>query len=146
MKMEMKELMEWIESAIEELKNDDRMAEPATVDTNAPLALIQVSIEGRIHALRDVLRKTAELTKETDGDYRSAPFSREELAEARKEAKKVIDKYDRFIVLGFKQAEDPHYVYTQTFSCCKVRDLVIGQGALKREEPKQLKKTEEPLP
>ena len=47
MKMEMKELMEWIESAIEDLKNDDRMAEPATVDTNAPLALIQVSIEGR---------------------------------------------------------------------------------------------------
>ena len=68
MKMEMKELMEWIESAIEELKNDDRMAEPATVDTNAPLALIQVSIEGRIHALRDVLRKIAELTNETDGD------------------------------------------------------------------------------
>ena len=66
--MEMKELREWIESAIEELKNDDRMAEPATVDTNAPLALIQVSIEGRIHALRDVLRKIAELTNETDGD------------------------------------------------------------------------------
>lgn len=70
MKMEMKELMEWIESAIEDLKNDDRMAEPATVDTNAPLALIQVSIEGRIHALKDVLRKI-ELTNETDGDYRS---------------------------------------------------------------------------
>ena len=137
--MEMKELMEWIEASIAELKNDDRMAEPATVDTNAPLALIQVSIEGRIHALRDVLRKIAELTNETDGDYRSAPFSQEELAEARKEAKAVIDKYDRFIVLGFKQAEDPHYVYTQTYSCCKVRDLVIGQGALKREEPKQLK-------
>lgn len=68
MKMEMKELMEWIKSAIEELKNDDRMAEPATVDTNAPLALIQVSIEGRIHALKDVLRKIAELTNETDGD------------------------------------------------------------------------------
>lgn len=66
--MEMKELMEWIKSAIEELKNDDRMAEPATVDTNAPLALIQVSIEGRIHALKDVLRKIAELTNETDGD------------------------------------------------------------------------------
>lgn len=145
MKMEMKELMEWIESAIEELKNDDRMAEPATVDTNAPLALIQVSIEGRIHALRDVLRKIAELTK-TDGGYRSAPFSREELAEARKDAKEVIDKYDRFIVLGFTPAEDPHYVYTQTFSCCKVRDLVIGQGALKREELQQLKKMEEPLP
>lgn len=146
MKMEMKELMEWIESAIEELKNDDRMAEPATVDTNAPLALIQVSIEGRIHALRDVLRKIAELTNETDGDYRSAPFSQEELAGARKEAKEVIDKYDRFIVLGFTPAEDPHYVYTQTFSCCKVRDLVIGQGALKREELQQLKKMEEPLP
>lgn len=68
MKMEMKELMEWIEASIEELKNDDLMAEPATVDTNAPLALIQVSIEGRIHALRDVLRKIAELTNETDGD------------------------------------------------------------------------------
>ena len=72
MKMEMKELMEWIEASIEELKNDDLMAEPATVDTNAPLALIQVSIEGRIHALRDVLRKIAELTNETDGDYRTA--------------------------------------------------------------------------
>ena len=142
--MEMKELMEWIESAIEDLKNDDRMAEPATVDTNAPLALIQVSIEGRIHALRDVLRKIAELTNETDGDYRSAPFSQEELAEARKEAKAVIDKYDRFIVLGFKQAEQ--YVYTQTFSCCKVRDLVIGRGALKREEAEQLKKMEGSLP
>lgn len=68
MKMEMKELMEWIEASIEELKNDDRMAELATVDTNAPLALIQVSIEGRIHALKDVLRKIAELTNETDGD------------------------------------------------------------------------------
>lgn len=138
MKMEMKELREWIETSIEELKNDDRMEEPAYVDTNAPLALIQVSIEGRIHALREVLRKMAELINEPEGDYRSAPFSREELAEARKEAKEVIDKYDRFIVLGFKQAEDPQYVYTQTFSCCKVRDLVIGQGALKREEPKQL--------
>lgn len=146
MKIEMKELMEWIEASIEELKNDDRMAEPATVDTNAPLALIQVSIEGRIHALRDVLRKVAELTNETDGDYRSAPFSQEELAEARKEAKAVIDKYDRFIVLGFKQAEEPQYVYTQTFSCCKVRDLVIGRGALKREEAEQLKKTEGSLP
>lgn len=68
MKMEMKELMEWIEASVEELKNDDRMAELATVDTNAPLALIQVSIEGRIHALKDVLRKIAELTNETDGD------------------------------------------------------------------------------
>ena len=145
MKIEMKELMEWIEASIEELKNDDRMAEPATVDTNAPLALIQVSIEGRIHALRDVLRKIA-VTNETDGDYRSDPFSQEELAEARKEAKAVIDKYDRFIVLGFRQAEDPQYVYTQTFSCCKVRDLVIGRGALKREEAEQLKKTEGSLP
>ena len=71
MKMEMKELREWIESAIEDLKNDDRMAEPATVDTNAPLALIQVSIEGRIHALREVLRKIAELTNEPNEDYRS---------------------------------------------------------------------------
>lgn len=68
MKMEMKELREWIEASVEELKNDDRMAELATVDTNAPLALIQVSIEGRIHALKDVLRKIAELTNETDGD------------------------------------------------------------------------------
>lgn len=68
MKMEMKELMEWIEASVEELKNDDRMAELTTVDTNAPLALIQVSIEGRIHALKDVLRKIAELTNETDGD------------------------------------------------------------------------------
>ena len=68
MKMEMKELREWIEASVEELKNDDRMAELATVDTNAPLALIQVSIEGRIHALRDVMRKIAELTNETDGD------------------------------------------------------------------------------
>ena len=68
MKMEMKELREWIEASVEELKNDGRMAELATVDTNAPLALIQVSIEGRIHALRDVLRKIAELTNETDGD------------------------------------------------------------------------------
>ena len=71
MKMEMKELREWIETSIEELKNDDRMDEPATVDTNTPLALIQVSIEGRIHALREVLRKIAELTNETDGDYKS---------------------------------------------------------------------------
>lgn len=68
MKREMKELREWIEASVEELKNDDRMAELATVDTNAPLALIQVSIEGRIHALKDVLRKIAELTNETDGD------------------------------------------------------------------------------
>lgn len=68
MKMEMKELREWIKASVEELKNDDRMAELATVDTNAPLALIQVSIEGRIHALKDVLRKIAELTNETYGD------------------------------------------------------------------------------
>jgi len=68
MKSEMKELREWIEASVEELKNDDRMEELAIVDTNAPLALIQVSIEGRIHALKDVLRKIAELTNETDGD------------------------------------------------------------------------------
>lgn len=73
-------------------------------------------------------------------EIRSAPFSQEELSEARKEAKAIIDKYDRFIVLGFKPAEDPQEVYTQVYSCCKVRDLGTGRGALKKEEQEQLKK------
>ena len=73
-------------------------------------------------------------------EIRSAPFSQEELSEARKEAKAIIDKYDRFIVLGFKPAEDPQEVYTKVYSCCKVRDLGTGRGALKKEEQEQLKK------
>lgn len=67
-KTAMKELKKWIEASIDELKNDDRMRETATVDTNAPLALIQVSIEGRIHALRETLKKMTDLTDETDRD------------------------------------------------------------------------------
>lgn len=67
-KATMKELKKWIEASIDELKNDDRMRETATVDTNAPLALIQVSIEGRIHALRETLKKMTDLTDETDRD------------------------------------------------------------------------------
>lgn len=59
---------------------------------------------------------------------------------ARKEAKAVIDEYDRFIVLGFKPAEDPQEVYAKVYSCCKVRDLGTGRGVLKKEEQKQLKK------
>lgn len=73
-------------------------------------------------------------------EIRSAPFSQEELSEARKEAKEIIDKYDRFIVLGFKPAEDPQEVYTQVYSCCKIRDLGTARGVLKKEEQKQLKK------
>lgn len=67
-KAAMKELKKWIEASIDELKNDDRMRETATVDTNAPLALIQVSIEGRIHALRETLKKMTDLTDEIDRD------------------------------------------------------------------------------
>ncbi len=68
-KTAMKELKKWIEASINELKSDDRMQEePATVDINAPLALIQVSIKGRIHALNQVLRKIAELSDEADRD------------------------------------------------------------------------------
>lgn len=84
----------------------------------------------------DFLKKTAMNPIE----IRSAPFSQEELSEARKEAKAIIDKYDRFIVLGFKPAEDPQEVYTKVYSCCKVRDLGTGRGALKKEEQEQLKK------
>lgn len=84
----------------------------------------------------DFLKKTAMKPIE----IRSAPFSQEELSEARKEAKAIIDKYDRFIVLGFKPAEDPQEVYTKVYSCCKVRDLGTGRGALKKEEQEQLKK------
>ena len=73
-------------------------------------------------------------------EIRSDPFTQEELAEARKEAKAIIDKYDRFIVLGFKPAEDPQEVYTKVYSCCKVRDLGTGRGVLKKKEQKQLKK------
>lgn len=68
-KTAMKELKKWIEASIDELKSDDRMqGEPATVDINAPLALIQVPIKGRIHALNQVLRKIAELSDEADRD------------------------------------------------------------------------------
>lgn len=73
-------------------------------------------------------------------EIRNDPFTQEELSEARKEAKAVIDEYDRFIVLGFKPAEDPQEVYTKVYSCCKVRDLGTGRGVLKKEEQKQLKK------
>ena len=73
-------------------------------------------------------------------ETRNDPFTQEELSEARKEAKAVIDEYDRFIVLGFKPAEDPQEVYTKVYSCCKVRDLGPGRGVLKKEEQKQLKK------
>lgn len=72
-------------------------------------------------------------------EIRSDPLTQEELAEARKEAKEVIDKYDRFIVLGFRPAEEPQEVYTQVYSCCKIRDLGSARGALKREEQEQLK-------
>ena len=75
-------------------------------------------------------------------DLRSEPFRQEELAEARKEAKEVIDKYNRFIVLGFKPAEDTQEVYTQVYSCCKVRDVVTGREVLKKQEQSQLKKWE----
>ena len=68
-KTAMKELKKWIEASIDELKSDDRMqGEPATVDINAPLALIQVAIKGRIHALNQVLRKIPELSDEADRD------------------------------------------------------------------------------
>ena len=73
-------------------------------------------------------------------ETRNDPFTQEELSEARKEAKAVIDEYDRFIVLGFKPAEDPQEVYAKVYSCCKVRDLGTGRGVLKKEEQKQLKK------
>ena len=73
-------------------------------------------------------------------EIRNDPFTQEELSEARKEAKAVIDEYDRFIVLGFKPAEDPQEVYAKVYSCCKVRDLGTGRGVLKKEEQKQLKK------
>lgn len=56
-------------------------------------------------------------------EIRSDPFTQEELAEARKEAKEVIDKYDQFIVLGFRPAEEPQEVYTYVYSCCKIRDM-----------------------
>ena len=47
-----------IQAKLAELKKDDRIKGPsATVDINAPLALIQLSIESKIAALEWVLGK-----------------------------------------------------------------------------------------
>jgi len=51
-----------IQAKLAELKKDDRLKGPsATVEINAPLALIQLSIESKIAALEWVLGKTENL-------------------------------------------------------------------------------------
>ena len=40
------------------------------------------------------------------------------------------------------QSEDSQVVYTQVYSCCKVRDVVTSREALKKQEQSQLKKWE----
>ena len=46
-----------IRQKIHELEEDDRLkSKPALVDVNAPLALIQTSLEAKIEALRWVLK------------------------------------------------------------------------------------------
>lgn len=51
---------EQIKKRIEEIENDDRyqsgLESPATIDINAPLALIQLSFETEIKALKWVLK------------------------------------------------------------------------------------------
>jgi hypothetical protein len=43
-------------AALEAVKADERLQETATLDTNAPLALVQVQLESQMRTLRWVLK------------------------------------------------------------------------------------------
>lgn len=59
-----------IEEQLEILENDSRhKAKPASIEINAPLALIQVDIDSEIRTLKKVLAKLAELSEIKRPDF-----------------------------------------------------------------------------